>query len=114
MERQNLSGKHIFYSVQKQCSLHKALNSQKRSKKQKPIQLRNLRFGAGVLGDGLGPLRHGVLGQFSREKKTNGSLDLAGSDGGPLVVMGKFGGFGSNPLENVVDEGIHDTHCLNK
>ena len=55
-----------------------------------------------------------MLGQLSREKKTNGSLDLPGSDGGPLVVMRKFGGFGSNPLENVVDEGIHDTHCLNK
>ena len=93
---------------------HLIAKKDQKTKYQKPIQFRNLRFGAGVLGNGLGPLRHGVLGQLSREKKTNGSLDLTGSDGGPLVVVGKFGGFGSNPLENVVDEGIHDTHCLNK
>ena len=46
-------------------------------------------FGAGVFGDGLGALRDGVLGQFTRQKKPDGGLDLPRGDGGPLVVMGK-------------------------
>merc|ERR1719347_1813245 len=41
--------------------------------------------GASVLGDGLGALRHGVLGQLSRKKETNRSLDLTGGDGGPRL-----------------------------
>ena len=39
---------------------------------------------ASVLGDGLGTLRHGVLGQLSRKKETNRSLDLTGGDGRPV------------------------------
>ena len=46
-------------------------------------------FGAGVFGDGLGALRDGVLGQFTRQKKPDGGLDLPRGDGGPLVVMGE-------------------------
>ena len=67
---------------------------------------------AGVLGDGLGALRDGVLGQFTGQEKTDSSLDLSASDGGTLVVVGQAGGFGGDSLEDVVDERIHDAHGL--
>ena len=40
---------------------------------------------ASVLGDSLGALRHGVLGQLSRQKETDSSLDLPRSYGRPKV-----------------------------
>ena len=46
-------------------------------------------LGAGVLGDGLGALRDGVLGQLSGQEEPDGGLDLPGGDGGPLVVVGQ-------------------------
>ncbi len=69
-------------------------------------------LGAGVLGDSLGALRHGVLGQLTGEQEPHSGLDLPGGDGGPLVVVGKAGGLGSDPLEDVVDKGVHDAHGL--
>lgn len=69
-------------------------------------------LGAGVLGDGLGSLRDGVLGQLSGEEEPHSGLDLPGGDGGPLVVVGQTGGLGGDPLEDVVDEGVHDAHGL--
>ena len=59
---------------------------------------------AGVLGHGLGSLRDSVLGQLTRKEKPHGSLDLPGGDGGPLVVVGQAAGFGSNPLEEIIDK----------
>lgn len=67
-------------------------------------------LGAGVLGDGLGALRDGVLGQLTGEQQTHGSLDLSGGDGAPPVVVGKTGGLGGDALEDVVHEGVHDGH----
>ena len=67
---------------------------------------------AGVLGDSLGALRHGVLGEFSRKEKSHSCLDLATGDGGLLVVVSKAGRFNGNPLEDVIDERIHDAHGL--
>ena len=69
-------------------------------------------LGAGVLGDGLGTFRDGVLGQFTGEQEPDGGLNLPGGDGGPLVVVGQTGSLGSDALENVVDEGVHDAHGL--
>jgi hypothetical protein len=69
-------------------------------------------LGAGVLGDGLGAFRDGVFGQFSGEEEPDGGLDLPGSDGGPLVVVGQFGSLGSDTLEEIVDERVHDAHGL--
>ena len=67
---------------------------------------------AGVLGDSLGALRDGVLGELTREEEPDRGLDLARGDGGPLVVVSQLGGLSGDPLEDVVDEGIHDAHCL--
>ena len=69
-------------------------------------------LGAGVLGDSLGALGDGVLGQLAGEQKPHGRLDLPGGDGGPLVVVGQAGGLGGDPLEDVVDKGVHDAHGL--
>ena len=73
---------------------------------------KNNLLGAGVLGDGLGAFRDGVFGQFSGEEEPDGGLDLPGSDGGPLVVVGQFGSFGSDTFEEIIHKGVHDTHCL--
>ena len=69
-------------------------------------------LGAGVLGDGLGAFRDGVLGQFTGQQKPDGSLDLPGGDGGSLVVVSKTGSFSSDTFEDIIDEGVHDTHGL--
>ena len=69
-------------------------------------------LGGSVLGDGLGALRHGVLGELSGEEEPDSGLDLPGGDGGPLVVVGKTAGLGGDALEDVVDKGVHDAHGL--
>ena len=69
-------------------------------------------LGAGVLGDSLGSLRDGVLGQLTGEEEPDSSLDLPGGDGGPLVVVGETAGLSSDPLEQVVDKRVHDAHGL--
>ena len=69
-------------------------------------------LGAGVLGHGLGSLGDGVLGQLSGQEEPHGGLDFPGGDGGPLVVVGQTGGLGGDPLEDVVDKGVHDAHGL--
>ena len=63
---------------------------------------------AGVLGHGLGALGHGVLGQLTGEKETDGRLDLAAGDGRALVVVRKTRRFRGDTLENVVHERVHD------
>ena len=75
-------------------------------------QIANNLLGAGVLGDGLGTFRDGVFGQFSGEEEPDGGLDFPGGDGGPLVVVGQFGSLGSDTLEEIVDERVHDAHGL--
>ena len=72
----------------------------------------NCLLGAGVLGDSLGSLRDGVLGQLSGQDQTDGGLDFPAGDGGTLVVVGKTGSFTGNTLEDVVDERVHDAHSL--
>ena len=69
-------------------------------------------LGAGVLGDGLGSLGDGVLGELPGQEEPDSGLDLAGGDGGPLVVVSQPAGLGSDPLEQVVNEGVHDGHGL--
>ena len=69
-------------------------------------------LGAGVLGDRLGALGHGVLGQLPGQQQADGGLDLPGGDGGPLVVLRQAGGLTGDALEDVAHEGVHDTHRL--
>ena len=51
------------------------------------IYLPNPVLGGGVIGDSLGALGHGVLGQLIGEEQTNGSLNLPRGNGGRLVVV---------------------------
>ncbi|KAJ1375193.1 Histone-fold [Sesbania bispinosa] len=69
-------------------------------------------LGGGVLGHSLGAFRHGVLGQFTGQQETDGSLDLPGGDGAPLVVVSQTARLGGDALEDVVDERVHDGHGL--
>ena len=58
--------------------------------------------GRRVLGDRLGALGDGVLGQLTGQNQTNRCLDFPGGDGGLLVVSSQFGGLGGNTFENVL------------
>lgn len=69
-------------------------------------------LGAGVLGDGLGALRHRVLGQLPGQQQAHGRLDLPGRDGRALVVMRQAGRLARDALEDVVHERVHDAHGL--
>ena len=53
-----------------------------------------------------------MLGKFSGQQQPDGGLDLPGGDGRPLVVVRELGGLSSDPLEDVVDERVHDAHGL--
>ena len=71
-----------------------------------------MNLGGGELGDGLGTLGDGVLGELTGEHEADGGLDLSGGEGGLLVVGGELAGLGGDALEDVVDEGVHDGHAL--
>ena len=71
-----------------------------------------VRLRGGELGDSLGSLRNGVLGELTRKHETNGSLNLAGGESGLLVVGGKLSSLAGDALEDVVDERVHDAHPL--
>jgi hypothetical protein len=64
----------------------------------------------GELGDSLGALSDGVLGELTGEEETDGSLDLAGGEGVLLVVADEAGALGGDLLEDIVDERVHDAH----
>ena len=64
----------------------------------------------GELGDGLGALGDGVLGELTGEEEADGSLDLAGGESVLLVVADEAGALRGDLLEDIVDEGVHDAH----
>jgi hypothetical protein len=53
-----------------------------------------------------------VLRKLSGKDETNGSLDLTRRNGGLLVVRCQLRGLSSDPLENIIDEGVEDEHGL--
>ena len=71
-----------------------------------------MNLGAGELGDGLGTLGDGVLGELTGEDKADGGLDLAAGEGGLAVVGAQLAGLSGDLAEDVVDEGVHDAHSL--
>jgi hypothetical protein len=76
------------------------------------IRPRRRLLGARVLGDRLRALAHGVLGQLSGQQQANGRLDLATRDRRTTVVVSETRRFGSDALEDVVHEAVHDRHGL--
>jgi hypothetical protein len=71
-----------------------------------------LRLRGRELGHGLGPFRHGVLGQLPGQHEADGRLDFTTAQRGLFVVRGQFAGFAGDAFENIVDETIHDAHAL--
>ena len=69
-------------------------------------------LGRSVFGDGLGALRDGVLGQFTRQQKAYSCLDFPRGDGGTLVVVSKTRCFSCNAFKDVIHERVHDGHSL--
>lgn len=69
-------------------------------------------LGRSVLGDGLGSLTDGVLGQFSGQEQTNSCLDFSTRDRRTTVVVSETGSLGSDAFEDVVDKAVHDAHGL--
>ena len=61
-------------------------------------------LGALVLGDGLGSLGDGVLGEFTGEDEANGGLDAPGGHGGLLVVLDQVSCLTGDPTKSVGDE----------
>ena len=53
-----------------------------------------------------------MLGELTGEEEPDSGLDLAGGDGGPLVVVSQTAGLGSDSLKEIVDERVHDAHGL--
>lgn len=51
-----------------------------------------------------------MLGKLTRKEKSDGGLDFARANGLTLVVASKATGFGSDLLENVCNERVHDSH----
>ena len=78
------------------------------------VFFRHTLLGGSVLGDGLGSFRDGVLSQLSGKEKSDGRLNLPRGDGRPLVVVSETGSFGSDPFEDIVNEGVHDAHGLGR
>jgi hypothetical protein len=73
-----------------------------RQKRENPSTSRLFRA-RGVLGDRLGTLRHGVLGQLAGKDEADGGLDFPGRDGGLLVVGSELGSLGRDALEDVCE-----------
>ena len=73
------------------------------------------RLGVGrVLGDGLGALGDGVLGELAGEDEAHSGLDLARGQGALLVVAHELARLNGDALEGVVDERVHDRHGLGR
>ena len=73
---------------------------------------KNQLLGGLVLGNSLGSLRDSVLDEVTRKDELDSGLYLTGGDGGLLVALSKTTGLGSDPLKQIVDHGVEDTHGL--
>ena len=76
------------------------------------VTSRSCLLAAGVLGDSLGTLRDGVLGELSWQVKPDSSLDFTARDSVLLVVVSQAGGLGGDTLKDVAHERVHDAHGL--
>lgn len=75
------------------------------------MSISSLESSAAVLGDGLGSLADGVLGELTWKEESDGSLDLSAGEGVLSVVSHELGGLEGDLLEDILDEGVHDVHA---
>ena len=52
-----------------------------------------------------------MLGEFTWEEESDGSLDLSAGQGVLSVVSNELGGLKGDLLEDVLDERVHDVHA---
>ena len=64
------------------------------------------------LGYGLCSFTHSVLRQFTGKHQTNCGLNFSARQSGLLVVSGKLTSLSRNPLENIINERVHNRHSL--
>ena len=70
----------------------------------------HLSLSRSVLGDGLGSLGDGVLGELSREHKSDCGLNLSRRKSLLLVVSDELDSFLCDTVEDIVDERVHNSH----
>ena len=68
--------------------------------------------GGSELGDSLGSLGDSVLGELTREDKSDSRLDLSGGASLSLGVSGELSSLNKDTVEDVGDEGVQDAHGL--
>lgn len=76
------------------------------------LRSNNTLLAARVLGDRLCSLTHSVLSQLTGQQQPNGRLYLTRTNCALLVVVGEAGCFAGNPLENIMNERVHDSHSF--
>ena len=67
---------------------------------------------AGELGDSLGTLRDGVLGELTRKDEPDSSLDFPGGKRTLVAIADKIATFTSNAVEGIVNQVVQDSHRL--
>lgn len=65
-----------------------------------------------VLGHSLSSFRNSVLGQLSREKETDSSLDFARGDSVLVSVASELTSFHGDAVKDIIDERVHNLHRL--
>ena len=75
-----------------------------------PSPVRHLSLG--VLGHGLGSLRHSVLGELTGEDEAHRGLDIAGAEGLTLAAADQAASFLGDLLEGVHAEGVEHGHTF--
>ena len=68
------------------------------------------RLGAGELGHSLGSLRDGVLGEFTRQDQSDGSLHLPRGQSPLLAVAAQTTSLTSDTVEGILHQVVHDSH----
>ena len=72
----------------------------------------NESLGLSVLGDGLGALGHGMLGELTREAEPDSCLNLAGGNSAPLVGTRKNPSLSSETIKDILGHVLENGHSL--
>ena len=71
-----------------------------------------IKSSACVFGDGFSSFRDCVSSEFPGEEELDGGLNLTWAECSPLVESDELGWLECDSVEAIVDEGVHDVHCL--
>lgn len=65
-----------------------------------------------VSGDSFGTFGDSMFGELSRQQDTNSSLGFARTKLQIPLESSKTRGFSDNPLKDIINKGVHDTHSM--